>query len=233
MARAVRQLLPASFYKRDARVVARELVGCVLVHGPVALRITEVEAYPAGDTASHCRAGKTARNAPMWGPPGRAYMYLCYGIHQMLNIVTDVEGVGSAVLVRAAEIVAGEAEVVARRGWTKAVGPALLAGPGRVAQALALDASFNHHALFERGGLELHVGDKVYLVRERMQVLEERLDPARFLRIHRSAIVRLDLVESLLRGSGGDYAVQLKGGPRLKVSRSRYEELAQILGITP
>ena len=80
---------------------------------------------------------------------------------------------------------------------------------------------------------ELHVGDKVYLVRERMQVLEERLDPARFLRIHRSAIVRLDLVESLLRGSGGDYAVQLKGGPRLKVSRSRYEELAQILGITP
>ncbi len=163
MARAVRQLLPASFYKRDARVVARELVGCVLVHGPVALRITEVEAYPAGDTASHCRAGKTARNAPMWGPPGRAYMYLCYGIHQMLNIVTDVEGVGSAVLVRAAEIVAGEAEVVARRGWTKAVGPALLAGPGRVAQALALDASFNHHALFERGGLELHMGDEPQL----------------------------------------------------------------------
>lgn len=80
---------------------------------------------------------------------------------------------------------------------------------------------------------ELHVGDKVYLVRERMQVLEERLDPARFLRIHRSAIVRLDLVEALLRGSGGDYAVQLKGGPRLKVSRSRYEELALILGITP
>lgn len=81
--------------------------------------------------------------------------------------------------------------------------------------------------------VELHVADKVYLVRERMQALEERLDPARFLRIHRSAIVRLDLVETLIRGSGGDYAVQLKGGVRLKVSRSRYEELAQILGLTP
>jgi len=78
---------------------------------------------------------------------------------------------------------------------------------------------------------ELHVGDKVYLVRERMQTLEERLDPAKFLRIHRSAIVRLDLVESLIRGAGGDYAVQLKGGVRLKVSRSRYEELAQLVGL--
>lgn len=153
------KLLPASFYARDALVVAHELVGAVLVHGPVALRITEVEAYPVGDSASHCRAGKTARNAPMWGPPGRVYMYLCYGIHQMLNIVTDVEGVGSAVLVRAAEIVSGEAEVVIRRSWTKPVGPALLAGPGRVAQALGLDASFNDHALHERGGLELRLGD--------------------------------------------------------------------------
>jgi two-component system LytT family response regulator len=78
---------------------------------------------------------------------------------------------------------------------------------------------------------ELRVGDRKYLVRERMQTLEERLDPARFLRIHRSVIVRLELVESLLRGAGGDYAVQLKGGTRLKVSRSRYEELAQILGV--
>lgn len=79
---------------------------------------------------------------------------------------------------------------------------------------------------------ELHVGDRKYLVRERMQALEERLDPSRFFRIHRSAIVRLDLVETLLRNPGGDYAVQLKGGARLKVSRSRYEELAQKMGIS-
>lgn len=148
-------LLPASFYARDALAVAHELIGTLLVKGDVVLRVTEVEAYRVGDSASHCRAGRTARNAAMWGPPGHAYMYLCYGLHHMLNLVTDVDGVGSAVLVRSAEIVAGADRVVAQRRWTRPVGPALLAGPGRVAQALALDASFNHHALFRRGGLEL------------------------------------------------------------------------------
>jgi two-component system LytT family response regulator len=78
---------------------------------------------------------------------------------------------------------------------------------------------------------ELHVAGKSYLIRERMQTLEERLDPARFFRIHRSAIVRLDLVETLHRGQGGDYAVQLKGGTRLKVSRSRFEQLERRMGI--
>ena len=78
---------------------------------------------------------------------------------------------------------------------------------------------------------ELHVGERRYIIRERMQTLEERLDPARFLRIHRSAIVRLDLIETLHRGAGGDYAVQLKGGVRLKVSRSRFEELEKRMGL--
>jgi two-component system LytT family response regulator len=78
---------------------------------------------------------------------------------------------------------------------------------------------------------ELHVGDKRYIIRERMQELEERLDPSRFFRIHRSAIVRLDLIETLLRAPGGDYAVQLKGGVRLKVSRSRFEALEQRMGL--
>jgi two-component system LytT family response regulator len=79
---------------------------------------------------------------------------------------------------------------------------------------------------------ELYVGDKRYLIRERMQTLEERLDPARFFRIHRSAIVRLDLIETLIRNPGGDYAVQLKGGVKLKVSRSRFEKLEQQMGMT-
>lgn len=78
---------------------------------------------------------------------------------------------------------------------------------------------------------ELYVGEKRYIIRERMQTLEERLDPARFFRIHRSAIVRLDLVETLLRNPGGDYALQLRGGVRLKVSRSRFEELEKRMGI--
>ena len=149
------RLLPESFYRRDTLTVARELVGTLLVRGVVVLRVTEVEAYLPGDSASHCRAGRTARNAPMWGPPGRVYMYLCYGLHHMLNIVTDEEEVGAAVLVRSAELVSGEAIAVARRNWSKAAGPELLTGPGKVAQALGLDASFSHHPLFRRGGLEL------------------------------------------------------------------------------
>ena len=78
---------------------------------------------------------------------------------------------------------------------------------------------------------ELYVGDKRYLIRERMQALEGRLDPARFFRIHRSAIVRLDLIETLIRNPGGDYAVLLKGGVKLKVSRSRFEKLEQQMGM--
>lgn len=80
---------------------------------------------------------------------------------------------------------------------------------------------------------ELHVGDRTHLIREAMQTLEERLDPARFIRVHRSIIVRLDLVDALLRGSGGDYEVQLRTGARLKVSRSRREDLERRMGITP
>jgi two-component system, LytTR family, response regulator len=78
---------------------------------------------------------------------------------------------------------------------------------------------------------ELYVGDKRYLIRERMQTLEERLDPAKFFRIHRSAIVRLDLIETLIRNPGGDYGVQLKGGVKLKVSRSRFESLETLMGV--
>ena len=82
---------------------------------------------------------------------------------------------------------------------------------------------------------ELHVRDGAsthrYVIRETMQALEERLDPSRFLRVHRSVIVRLDLVEVLHRGPGGDYEVQLKGGTRLRVSRSRHEALERWLGL--
>ena len=69
------RLLPQSFYARDALVVAEELLGQHIHAGDVVLRITEVEAYLPNDSASHCRMGKTARNAPMWGPPGHAYVY--------------------------------------------------------------------------------------------------------------------------------------------------------------
>lgn len=78
---------------------------------------------------------------------------------------------------------------------------------------------------------ELHVGDKSYLVREQMQTLEERLNPDKFFRIHRSTIVRTELIESLHHAAGGDYAVSLSTGQRLKVSRSRRDDLARHLGL--
>jgi two-component system, LytTR family, response regulator len=79
---------------------------------------------------------------------------------------------------------------------------------------------------------ELHVGDRRYIIREALQTLEERLDPARFMRVHRSVIVRLDLVEALKRGAGGDGEVLLKGGVRLRVSRTRREALERWLGLS-
>jgi two-component system, LytTR family, response regulator len=78
---------------------------------------------------------------------------------------------------------------------------------------------------------EIHVGERTYIIRERMQTLEERLDPADFFRIHRSVIVKLEQIETLLREAGGDYAVQLKCGARLSVSRNRVEPLEKWMGL--
>lgn len=141
-----------------ADVAARALLGMLLVRGDVSLRITEVEAYGgSGDSASHARHGRTARNAPMWGPPGHAYLYFCYGVHWMLNVVTGPEGEASAVLIRGAEVVSGLETVLARRRAAKAT-PQLCAGPGKVAQALGLDRAFDGHDLLAPGGLELRPG---------------------------------------------------------------------------
>lgn len=151
------RLLPPHFYDRDARRVAIDLLGCELCLGEVGLRITEVEAYCwPDDSANHCHRGRTPRNAPMWGPGGRAYVYLCYGLHQMLNVVTNAEGEGAAVLIRACEPVRGLEIVRARRAGRS--GPALLTGPGKVGAALGIDTSWSGHALHEPGGLELHEG---------------------------------------------------------------------------
>ena len=150
-------LLPQSFYRRDAREVARELLGKRLRHGPVVLEITEVEAYVwPDDSACHNRFGKTERTAVMFGPPGRAYVYLCYGLHQMLNVVTNEVDEGAAVLIRSCAPVDGLDEIEARRGGKR--GPVLLTGPGKVGQALGVDTSFSGHPLYRRGGLEVHDG---------------------------------------------------------------------------
>ena len=137
---------------------ARALLGQLLVREEVVLRITEVEAYGGlEDSASHARHGRTARNAVMWGPAGRAYLYLCYGLHWMLNIATGPEGEAAAVLIRGAEVVGGLDTVLARRRVARPT-PQLCAGPGRVAQALGLDGAFDGHDLLAPGGLALRPG---------------------------------------------------------------------------
>lgn len=157
LGRAREMLLDQAFFARDVVVLALDLLGRELRRDGVAMRITEVEAYAGPeDSASHARFGRTPRNAPMWGPPGHAYVYVCYGIHSMLNIVGRQEGEAGAVLIRACEPVAGLEVIRARRGAKD--GPVLLAGPGKVGAALAIDVSFSGHPLFEEGGLTLHEG---------------------------------------------------------------------------
>ncbi len=151
-------LIPRSFFLRPAKDVARDLLGQLLCREDIVLRITEVEAYGGpSDSASHARHGRTARNAPMWEEGGRAYIYFCYGMHHMLNAVTGPSDEASAVLIRACEPLEGLPRILERRGHLE--GPALLTGPGKVAQALGLDRSFNRHLLFEAGGLELRQGE--------------------------------------------------------------------------
>jgi DNA-3-methyladenine glycosylase len=152
-----RSPLPLSFFARDVLAVAPALLGQLLCRDEVALRITEVEAYRwPGDTASHARAGRTQRNAALWGPPGHAYVYLVYGMHSLLNIVTGADGEAQAVLVRACEPVEGLALLAERRGDKQ--GPELLAGPGKVGQALALDPTWSGHPLYSPGGLTVCAG---------------------------------------------------------------------------
>ena len=134
--------LPAAWFHRDALVVARELIGCVLVHRRRAGIIVETEAYLGPeDLASHARFGPTARTSVMFGPGGVAYVYLCYGIHQMFNIVTGAGGSGQAVLIRAIAPHAGLPD-----------DPAIGRGPGKVTTALLLDRSHDRRDL-ARGAL--------------------------------------------------------------------------------
>ena len=100
--------LPRSFYARPTVEVARDLLGKILRHGEAAARIVEVEAYLGeGDAAAHSAAGRTPRTQVIFGSPGRAYVYLIYGMHHCLNIVAEPAGTAGCVLIRAVEPVAG------------------------------------------------------------------------------------------------------------------------------
>lgn len=146
--------LPRSFYDRDTLVVARELLGCVLVHEEggrrVSGRIVEVEAYHGEeDPACHAAAGLTARTAPLYGRPGFGYVYRIYGMYFCFNVVTRSEGQPSAVLVRALEPLEGLGAMRARRAARRRSPEAALAdrdltsGPGKLCDALGITLAQN------------------------------------------------------------------------------------------
>jgi len=144
------KFLAPDFYARDTGVVARELLGKVLVReigGESArCRIVETEAYfSQNDPASHAARGRTKRNNVMFGSPGRAYVYFSYGVHHLLNVVTELEGTAGAVLIRAVEPVTGAALLLANRPVANI--EQLTSGPGKLTQALAIGLALNGRQL--------------------------------------------------------------------------------------
>jgi len=143
----VRGRLGRRFFDRPALELAPDLLGRFLVSHrdgeiDLAVRIVEVEAYlgVGQDPASHAYRGQTARNAEMFASPGRLYVYFCYGMHHCLNVVCDQPGQASAILLRAAEPLAGAADMEQRRGRK---GFELTNGPAKLCQAMGVDLSWN------------------------------------------------------------------------------------------
>jgi DNA-3-methyladenine glycosylase len=141
-------ILPVAFYKRPTLTVARDLLGARLVRYLDGVKlvglITETEAYFGfDDLASHAKAGRTIRTAPMFGPPGHAYVYFTYGHHWMLNAVTEEEGFPAAVLIRAIFPIEG-IEVMAKRRQGRDT-----LGPGKLTQAMGITKSENNINLTE------------------------------------------------------------------------------------
>lgn len=142
--------MPQFFYNRPTLIVAEELLGKVLVHrtpqGVAAGMIVETEAYIGeDDPACHAAPGLTKRNAPLYGPPGLAYVYLNYGIHYLVNAVTEAEGHPAAVLIRALQPVEGLALMRKRRapGGRDVPEADLCRGPGNLTRALGITLADN------------------------------------------------------------------------------------------
>jgi len=141
------QTLPRSFFGRSSVDVAPALLGCVLEYrspeGPVAVRLTEAEAYTGStDPASHSYRGPTRRNAVMFGPPGYSYVYFTYGMHFCVNLVCLPAGTAEAVLLRAGAIIEGVSRARLRRPAARADHD-LARGPARLCQALAIDRALD------------------------------------------------------------------------------------------
>ncbi|MFL5887005.1 MAG: DNA-3-methyladenine glycosylase [Thermoleophilaceae bacterium] len=142
-----------SFYARSVHEVARDLLGCVVRHGDTAGRIVEVESYHQEEPACHAYVGLTDRTSTLFGPPGIAYVYRSYGIHALLNAVSEEEGVGAAVLIRALEPVEGVDLMRERRGIEPL--DQLCSGPGKLTQALGIGLELNGTPLTGRGAIDI------------------------------------------------------------------------------
>ena len=167
-------LLPRSFYARSPMVVGRMLLGKVLVRPSapyVAGRIVETEAYLGGaDPAAHAFAGKTARNAVLFGPPGHAYVYYIYGMYWCLNVSCEAEGEAGCVLIRALEPLVG-LEAMAQRRWPEKKHPAklrleLTSGPGRLCQAFAITRATDNGVDFTSAESGLQIQDDGFVADE-------------------------------------------------------------------
>ena len=162
-----RRRLPRSFFARPTLTVARDLIGQVLVHrapdGLAAGRIVEVEAYIGeDDPACHAAPGPTPRNAPLYGPPGVAYVYLNYGLHHLMNVVTERRGFPAAVLIRALEPLDGLALMQRRRIACgapphRATADTICQGPGNLSVAMGITLAQNRTDLT---GATLYLEDR-------------------------------------------------------------------------
>jgi DNA-3-methyladenine glycosylase len=180
------------FFDRSVHEVARDLIGCGLAVGPTAGIIVETEAYEASDPACHAYVGRTARNEVLFGPPGHAYVYLSYGIHSLLNFVTEPDGQASAVLIRALEPTDGVEEMRERRGrnargradTTRLRLDQLCSGPGKLTEALGVDLSLNGADLleppFELSGREEGWDDAEIVASERIGITKAAELPWRY-----------------------------------------------------
>ena len=139
------EALAAEFFERSVHEVAQDLIGCMLMRGDCGGVIVETESYERDDPACHAYVGRTSRNEVLFGPPGRAYVYLSYGIHSLLNAVAEPDGEAAAVLIRALEPTVGLEAMRQRRGRHR--DQELCSGPGKLTEALGVGLSDNGASL--------------------------------------------------------------------------------------
>src|SRR5579872_3086969 len=188
------EALPREFYDRDPRTVSRELLGKVLVRKQgknlLIARVVEVEAYlGADDAAAHSAAGRTARNAVLFGPPGYAYVYFIYGNHYCLNVSCLPDGVAGGILFRALEPLSGIEAMARSRGLSARVphDPRLLtSGPGRLAEAFGITRARDNGKDLTSAKSDLFIADDGYssprvLITKRIGITKSAHLPLRYI----------------------------------------------------